>query len=161
MLNIKFKLFSAIGILVCLISTQLLAEDSIPPVSNGIIKIKSKHGVTETINKMETVLNKKGMTIFTSINHTAGAKKAGMQLRPTELLIFGNPKIGTLLMQCKQSAALDLPLKALAYEDENGQVWLAYNDPNYLAKRHYVSNCSQVTNKMGKALANFSKMATE
>lgn len=161
MLNIKFKLFSAIGILVCLISTQLLAEDSIPPASNGIIKIKSKHSVTETINNLETVLKKKGMTIFTRINHTAGAEKVGMQIRPTELLIFGNPKVGTPLMLCSQTAALDLPQKALAYKDESGQVWLVYNDPAYMAKRHNIKGCDAAVQKVTNALANFSRLATK
>ena len=152
----KTKFLTTLIILLCTISTQSNATDS-----NGIIKIKSKHTVAETINKLEAVLNKKGMTVFKRVNHAAGAEKAGLKLRPTELLIFGNPKVGTPLMLCSQTAALDLPLKALAYKDENGQVWLAYNDPGYIAKRHHVSNCSQVTNKMSKALANFSKAATE
>ncbi len=161
MSNIKFKIFSTIGILVCLISTQLLAEDSIPPASNGIIKIKSTHSVTETINKLETVLKKKGMTIFKRVNHTAGAEKVGMQLRPTELLIFGNPKVGTPLMLCSQTAALDLPQKALAYKDENGQVWLAYNDPVYMAQRHNIQGCENSVQKVTKALAKFVRAATE
>ena len=152
----KTKFLTVLIILLCTISTQSNATDS-----NGIMKIKSKHTVAETINKLEAVLNKKGMTVFKRVNHAAGAEKAGLKLRPTELLIFGNPKVGTPLMLCSQTAALDLPLKALAYKDENGQVWLAYNDPGYIAKRHHVSNCSQVTNKMSKALANFSKAATE
>jgi uncharacterized protein (DUF302 family) len=84
------KILSALTILFCLISTNALALDS-----NGIIKIKSSHSVTETINKLEAVLNKKGMTIFKRVNHTAGAEKVGLKLRPTELLIFGNPKVGT------------------------------------------------------------------
>ena len=128
---------------------------------NGIIKIKSAHSVTETINKLETVLTKKGMTIFKRVNHTAGAEKAGLQLRPTELLIFGNPKVGTPLMLCSQTAALDLPQKALAYEDKDGQVWLAYNDPAYMAKRHDTKGCDAAIQKVTNALANFSRIATE
>ena len=129
--------------------------------ASGIIKIKSVHSVTETINKLEAVLNKKGMTIFKRVNHTAGADKAGIQLRPTELLIFGNPKVGTPLMLCSQTAALDLPQKALAYEDTNGQVWLAYNDPVYMAKRHNTKNCDAAVQKVTNALAKFTKIATE
>ena len=128
---------------------------------NGIIKIKSTHSVAETINKLEAVLTKKGMTIFKRVNHTAGAEKAGLQLRPTELLIFGNPKVGTPLMLCSQTAALDLPQKALAYEDKNGQVWLAYNDPVYMAKRHNTKDCDAAVQKVTNALAKFSRMATE
>ena len=144
-----------------LVITLLLSTQTYADISSGMIRIKSNNSVTATIDKLETALKNKGMTIFKRVNHAAGAEKAGLKLRPTELLIFGNPKVCTPLMLCSQTAALDLPQKALAYKDESGQVWLAYNDPGYIAKRHHVSNCSQVTNKMSKALANFSKAATE
>ena len=101
------------------------------------------------------------MTIFKRVDHTAGAEKAGLQLRPTELLIFGNPKVGTPLMLCSQTAALDLPQKALAYEDENGEVWLAYNDPAYMAKRHNLKDCDKPVQKVTQALSNFARAATE
>ncbi len=161
MLQIKFRIFSFIGILVCLISSHAFAKDSIQPTSNGLIKIKSTHSVEKTINRLETAVLDKGMTIFKRINHTAGAEKAGMQLRPTELLIFGNPKVGTPLMLCSQTAALDLPQKALAYKDENGQVWLVYNEPAYMAKRHHIQGCDAAVQKVTNALANFSRIATE
>ena len=121
------NIFSVLIVLSSLISTQSSASESNANAKNGIIAIKSSHTVSETIDKLEDVLNKKGMTIFKRVNHSAGAEKAGLTLRPTELLIFGNPKVGTPLMLCSQTAALDLPQKALAYEDESGQVWLAYN----------------------------------
>ena len=152
----KTKFLTTLIILLCTISTQSNATDS-----NGIIKIKSKHTVTETIDKLETVLNNKGMTIFKRVDHAAGAKKAGLKLRPTELLIFGNPKVGTPLMLCSQTAALDLPQKALVYKDESGQVWLAYNDPAYMAKRHSIQGCDAAVQKVTNALANFSRIATE
>ena len=152
----KTKFLTTLIILLCTISTQSNATDS-----NGIIKIKSKHTVTETIDKLETVLNNKGMTIFKRVDHTAGAKKAGLKLRPTELLIFGNPKVGTPLMLCSQTAALDLPQKALVYKDESGQVWLAYNDPAYMAERHNIQGCDAAVQKVTNALANFSRIATE
>jgi len=139
-----------------LLSTQASAD-----VSNGIIRIKSNHDVTTTIDKLENVLKTKGMTIFKRVNHTAGAEKAGLQLRPTELLIFGNPKVGTPLMLCSQTAALDLPQKALAYKDESGQVWLAYNDPTYMAMRHNIKNCEEPVQKVSNALAKFTRAATE
>lgn len=129
--------------------------------ADGIIRIKSANNVTDTINKLEGVLIKKGMTIFKRINHTVGAKKAGLQLRPTELLIFGNPKVGTPLMLCAQSAALDLPQKALAYEDKQGQVWLIYNDPAYMAKRHNTKDCNAVIQKVTNALDKFAGAATK
>ena len=139
-----------------LLSTQVFAENS-----NGIIRIKSNHDVSTTLDKLENVLTSSGMTIFKRVNHSAGAEKAGLQLRPTELLIFGNPKVGTPLMLCSQTAALDLPQKALAYEDEDGQVWLAYNDPAYMAKRHGIQGCEKPLQTVTNALAKFTRIATE
>jgi uncharacterized protein (DUF302 family) len=129
--------------------------------SDGIIRIKSPHSVSDTVDKLESVLKDKGMTIFDRIDHAQGAEKAGLALRPTELLIFGNPKVGTPLMLCSQTAALDLPQKALAYEDENGQVWLAYNDPVYMAKRHGIKDCDKAVEKVTNALAKFASAATQ
>ena len=128
---------------------------------NGLVQIKSNYDVTETINRLETALLKKGMTVFKRIDHTAGATKVNLQLRPTEVLIFGNPKVGTPLMLCSQTSAIDLPQKALAYKDENGQVWLAYNNPAYLVKRHNIQGCEKAVEKVSNALANFIKMAAE
>ena len=128
---------------------------------NGLITIKSAHSVKKTVDRLESVLKEKGMTVFTRINHTDGAKKIGLKLRLTELLIFGNPKVGTPLMQCSQSAAIDLPQKALVSEDQDGQVWLTYNDPTYLANRHDINGCDEVIKKIEKALRNFSHAATK
>lgn len=145
-----------------LISCSLsFAEAMSPNKNNGLITLKSKHDVSETLNRLEAVLNKKGMTIFKRIDHSAGAERAGMKLRPTELLIFGNPKVGTPLMLCSQTAAIDLPQKALAYEDEKGQVWLSYNDPVYMAQRHHIKDCEKPLKKVTKALATFARIATE
>ena len=115
---------------------------------SGMISIKSSHDVKVTANRLEKNLIAKGMTVFIRINHTEGAQKVGMKLRPTEVIIFGNPKVGTPLMQCGQSVAIDLPQKALIWEDETGQVWLSYNDPKYLAKRHGIKGCADVIKKM-------------
>ena len=143
-------------VITILLSTQSYAGDS-----NGMIRIKSNHDVSTTLDNLESVLKTKGMTIFKRVDHTAGAEKAGLQLRPTELLIFGNPKVGTPLMLCSQTAALDLPQKALAYEDEHGKVWLAYNDPAYMANRHNLKDCDKPVQKVTDALANFARAATE
>jgi len=156
MSSITSKIIFGLIILLSLTCTTVYAGET-----NGIIKIKSAHTVPETINKLEAVLTKKGMTIFKRVNHTAGADKVGLQLRSTELLIFGNPKVGTPLMQCSQTAALDLPQKALAYKDENGQVWLAYNDPAYMAKRHDIQGCEKAVQKVTNALAKFASIATK
>ncbi|BCO08021.1 hypothetical protein GF1_03970 [Desulfolithobacter dissulfuricans] len=101
----------------------------------------------------------KGMTVFARINHAEGAQKVGKKLRPTELIIFGNPRVGTPLMQCAQSVGIDLPQKALIWEDEKGQVWLFYNDPEYLADRHGIKGCDEVIKKIANALGNFARTA--
>lgn len=141
--------------------TTLLITQALADTSDGIIRIKSNHDVNTTIERLKTALEKKGMTIFKHIDHSTAAKNAGLNLRPTELLIFGNPKVGTPLMLCSQTAALDLPQKALAYEDDNGQVWLTYNDPAYMAKRHDIKGCKNAIQKVNNALAKFSGIATK
>jgi len=129
--------------------------------SNGLIKIKSHYSVNETINRLEKILTRKGMTIFIRINHSAGAKKVGIKLRPTELLIFGNPQVGTPLMLCSQTSALDLPQKVLVYKDKKGQVWLAYNNPDYMAKRYNIHGCGKQLNRITTALKKITRLATE
>ena len=127
---------------------------------NGLINVKSSHDTKTTADRLENALKQKGMTVFIRIDHTAGAQKVGQKLRPTELVVFGNPKVGTPLMQCRQSTAIDLPQKALIWEDEEGQVWLSYNNPNYLVERHGITGCAEVVKKIEKALSNFAKAAT-
>jgi uncharacterized protein (DUF302 family) len=127
---------------------------------NGLISIKSSHDVQRTADRLENTLREKGMTVFIRINHAEGAQKVGKKLRPTELVVFGNPKVGTPLMQCSQSVAIDLPQKVLIWEDEAGHVWLSYNDPKYLAKRHGITECVNVIKKIEKALSNFAHAAT-
>jgi uncharacterized protein (DUF302 family) len=129
--------------------------------ADGMVTVKSSHGVTATADKLESVLKEKGMTVMNRINHAGGADKAGLELRPTEVVIFGNPKVGTPLMQCAQSVAIDLPQKALVWEDSDGTVWLGYNDPDYLKQRHSIEGCDQVIEKVKGALAGFAKAATE
>jgi uncharacterized protein (DUF302 family) len=133
---------------------------SVTYADNGIISIKSSHSVKTTVDRLENILREKGMTVFIRINHAEGAQKVGKKLRPTELIIFGNPKVGTPLMQCGQSAGIDLPQKALIWQDEAGQVWLSYNDPKYLASRHSIKECGEIIKKIEKALGNFARMAT-
>jgi uncharacterized protein (DUF302 family) len=103
---------------------------------DGLITIASKLSVKETIDRLASTVTSKGMTVFGRIDHGAGAAQVGMPLRPTEVLIFGNARGGTPLMQAKQTIGIDLPLKALAWEDADGKVWLTSNDPAWLARRH-------------------------
>jgi len=139
----------------------LLMCSGLTLAADGLIKVKSNHSVAATADKLEAVLSENGMKIMNRINHAAGAESANMELGPTELVIFVNPKVGTPLMQCSQTVAVDLPQKALIWEDENGQVWLGYNDPQYLKTRHAIEGCDPVLAKVGAALKNFARAATE
>src|SRR6202035_2110015 len=99
---------------------------------DGLTTIPSRHAVTATIDRLAAGVTAKGMTVFARIDHAKGAHDAGLDLRPTELLIFGNARAGTPLMQAQQTAGIDLPLKALAWEDAAGKVWLSFNDPEWI-----------------------------
>ena len=101
----------------------------------GIISKPSKYSVQETLHRLETILSAKGIKVFARVDHSGEAEKAGLKMPPTQLLIFGNPKGGTPVMLAAPTAAIDLPLKALAWQDANGQVWLSYNDPVYIQRR--------------------------
>ena len=103
---------------------------------NGLTTIASALSVSETIDRLIAAIAPLGMNVFARIDHAAGAAKVGMPLRPTQLLLFGNPKGGTPLMQDRQTAGIDLPLKALAWEDSGGKVWLSYNEASWIARRH-------------------------
>lgn len=127
---------------------------------NGIIRLQSSHDVSTTMDRLESAARNKGLTIFTRINHAKNAENAALALRPTELLILGNPKAGTPLMQCGQGIALDLPQKVAVLEDEEGAVWLSYNDPAYLAERHAVNGCQEVISRIGELLGNLARTAT-
>ncbi len=106
--------------------------------TNGLLQIPSPYSVDETLNRLQSLFTEKGMKIFALIDHSGEAEKAGLKMRPTKVLIFGSPKGGTPLMVAAPSLAIDLPLKALVAEDENGKVSISYNDPQYLQQRHNV-----------------------
>ena len=137
--------------IVCLAVPVLAAE--------GVITLPSSHTVEETGRRLERILHEKGMTVFNHIKHSKAAAGVGIELRHTELILFGNPKVGSPLMKCQQSVAIDLPQKALIWEDEKADVWISYNMPAYLVKRHNISGCEEVIAKIGKALAGITKAA--
>jgi uncharacterized protein (DUF302 family) len=110
---------------------------------NGLISIESRFGVAETIDRLVATVTGGGLRVFARIDHAAGAREIGAPLRPTELLIFGHPKGGTPLMQDRQLTGIDLPIKALAWEDEQGKVWLSYSDAQWLAERHDLGDASR------------------
>ena len=144
-----------------LLTILVLLIISVPVyAAEGMIDVESSFGVEETGDRLDNVLKEKGMTIFNRVKHSAAAKKVGVELPETELIIFGNPKVGSPLMKCKQSVAIDLPQKALIWKDLEGKVWISYNNPRYLEKRHNISSCEDVISKIEKALAGISKAAS-
>jgi uncharacterized protein (DUF302 family) len=139
---------------VCLWVVQAMAAD-------GLVTVRSSYSPKETMKRLETEVKAKGLTVFARIDHTAGAAEVGLSLRPTELLIFGNAKGGTPLMQSVQTIGIDLPLKILIWQDETGGTWLSYNDPSWLAKRHGANhNVEATVTALTSALQALAKAAT-
>ncbi|MEX1165863.1 MAG: DUF302 domain-containing protein [Hydrogenophaga sp.] len=134
-----------------LTALALTATVTLASAADGLIAIKSPHSAKATMDKLEAVVKSRDLNVFARIDHAAGAAKIGQTLRPTEVLIFGNPQGGTPFMACAQSVGIDLPLKALVWEDAAAQVWVGYNDPAWLAKRHGAESCAVVPN-LQKAL---------
>lgn len=128
--------------------------------ASSIVITRSTHDVNETINRLEAALRAKGVTIFARIDHAANAQRVHVTLRPAQLLIFGNPKLGSPLLQSNPMVGLDLPMKALAWEDADGKVWLAYTAAATIAKRYRIENRAAVVDKMTGALKNFAAAAT-
>jgi len=126
--------------------------------AEGFIVHQSAFTPKQTMDKFENLAKQKGLNIFARINHSSGAQKIGKELPATELLIFGNPKGGTPLMECAQTAGIDLPLKILVWQDKDNKVWLGYNDMAFIAKRHDIKECPAV-NKLQQALAGLVKQA--
>ena len=128
--------------------------------SNGLVSVDSPYSVEETVNRLQTVMGERGLTVMTTINHAANAENVGMELRPTQLIIFGNPKLGTQLMQSSQTVAIDLPQKFLVWEDADGQVHMTYNDPQYLAQRHGITDRDDVLTTISNALNGLAEAAS-
>jgi uncharacterized protein (DUF302 family) len=127
---------------------------------NGLITLPSEYPVTETIDRLAALVTARGLHVFARIDHADGAAKAGMALRPTQLLIFGNPTGGTPLMQDRQTAGIDLPVKGLAWEDADGRVWLSYNDAAWIAQRHALgAESRKAVEAMAAGLAALTKAA--
>jgi uncharacterized protein (DUF302 family) len=133
----RAKLFTLI-VVICLQGVHAMAV-------KGLITLRSNYGPKDTMDRLEAVVKAKGLTVFAHVDHAAGAAAAGLPLRPTDLLIFGNAKGGTPLMQSAQTIGIDLPLKMLVWQDAAGATWLSYNDPSWLAKRHGLSAAVEAT----------------
>ena len=146
-------------ILLILVATTLFCSGAFAD-TNGVVSVPSAHPVAATADRLETALEAKGMKLFLRLDHAAGAASVGRELGPTTLVIFGNPKVGAPLMQCARQVGLDLPQKALIWEDEAGTTWFSYNSPEYLRTRHDIQGCDQVLAKVSKALTAFAQAAT-
>jgi uncharacterized protein (DUF302 family) len=128
--------------------------------ADGLTTLRSSYGPHDTMNRLEAEVKARGMTVFARIDHAAGATGAGLSLRPTEVLVFGNAKGGTPLMQSVQTIGIDLPLKALVWQDASGVTWLSYNDPAWLAQRHGLAGETSTTiGNLSAALAAVTKAA--
>ena len=130
-------------------------------MAGGTLKVESPYSVTETLDRLQKIFEGKGITVFTRIDHAAGARTAGSDLLPTEVMIFGNPKLGTPLMKLNREVAFDLPLKALAWKDEDGKVWLAVTNPAELNQTYALAGANGVIEKMTGALKALTQKAVE
>ena len=131
-------------------------------MADGLTTIASSLGAKETMDRLEAEVKAKGLTVFARVDHAGGATAVGLPLRPTELLIFGNARGGTPLMQVNQEAGIDLPLKALVYEDASGKAWLAYDNPSWIAQRHGLgADVAATVQTLTKALEAFAAHAVK
>jgi uncharacterized protein (DUF302 family) len=128
-------------------------------IIGGLTSIQSSFGPKETMDRLVAEIRAKGMSVFARIDHAAGAAEVGLTLRPTELIIFGNARGGTPLMQAAQTVGIDLPLKALVWEDAAGKTWISYNEPKWIAQRHDVANAQPIVTKMADLLSAISTAA--
>lgn len=137
-------------------AATVIATASLASAADGLVVVESPYSAKDTMARAEDIVKQRGLSVFARIDHAAGAAKIGKSLRPTELLIFGNPQGGTPFMECAQSVGIDLPLKLLVWEDATSHVWVGYNNPAFLARRHDVAQCPVVAN-LGKALASLTE----
>jgi uncharacterized protein (DUF302 family) len=142
-----------------LLSVVLFCSSLSVMASDGLVKYESHYSVKETADRFERIAKSKGLTLFARIDHRKNASGVSLQLRPTEVIIFGNPKVGTPLMMCAQDVAIDLPQKVMVSEDANNRVWLTYNNPSYLMTRHKIKGCDEVIKKIAQVLSKLSKAA--
>jgi len=130
-------------------------------IVEGLTTVPSHFAPKETMDRVETEIRERGMNVFARIDHAAGAAEVGLTLRPTELIIFGNARGGTPLMQSVQTVGIDLPLKALVWQDAAGKTWISYNEPAWIAQRHHVSDAQPIVNKMADLLSAILRKAAD
>ena len=153
-------ILGSLALIKSLWGTRESAMNSGDHAEADLVTLPSAHNVTETIERLKSLLTQKGIELFAHIDHTAGARKAGLSLRPTQVLIFGNPKAGTPLMQSQQTIGLDLPLRVLIWEDEAGKVWLSYRRVADLAQAHHVADRDETVKALDGSLTALANAAT-
>ena len=146
---------------ILLVSSWLLLWAAPGLTDDGLVDLQSQFSVAETLDRFEAAAKDAGLHIFARLDHAKGATSVGQELRPTELLIFGNPKVGTGVMTSNQRAGIELPMKVLAWQDEEGVVWLSYTRPDYLFQRFEITDRPEIEHKMSAALARLSMAATQ
>ena len=139
--------------------SAIAVADQTTTNNSGLITISSPYDVTETSDRLESIIKEKGLTLFARIDHSANAQKAGAELSPTQVLIFGNPKVGTPLMNCSATTAIDLPQKMLVVENEAQETQVIYNSPQYLQQRHDIQGCDEVLTKISGVLKGITEAA--
>ncbi|MEL0624510.1 DUF302 domain-containing protein [Marinomonas arenicola] len=144
---------ASLGVVALLSSFAANAADS-------LLRYESHYSVQETADRFASIAQSKGLNVFARIDHQQNAEGAGLSLRPTQVILFGNPKVGTPLMKCAQDVAIDLPQKALISEDANQKVWLSFNNPEYLKERHHIQGCDAVIKKISGVLNKLGSAAT-
>jgi uncharacterized protein (DUF302 family) len=151
----SFAMACAAAVAVWLLGANAMAAD-------GLTTVQSSFGAAETVDRLVAEIRKRGLTLFAQVDHAAGAAEVGLPLRPTMLLIFGNAKGGTPLMQADQTAGIDLPLKALVWEDQNGKTWVSYNEPRWIAGRHGLAAAqAHIVDALTAAVAGIAQKATQ
>ena len=156
----KFVTLAIVSLVLGACSTMKAPEN--PQGVHGMIAIKSAHSAKVTMDRYEAAVKAAAMNIFARVDHAAGAQRVGKTLRPTEVLIWGSPQAGTPMLECSQTVGIDLPQKALVWQDASGDVYLAWNDPVHLVTtRHETKGCEGVTTSIAQSMANFAKQATQ
>jgi uncharacterized protein (DUF302 family) len=137
----------------------LLAALTVGMQNDSIVRVQSTRNFSQTVGALDSALAAANLTVFARVDHAANARGVSMELRPTTVFIFGNPQVGTLLMQCEQTMGLDLPLKVLVWQDSSNAVWIGYEPPTRLAERHNAQGCREVIERMTAALAGLTRAA--
>jgi uncharacterized protein (DUF302 family) len=167
---IKLSILGLAGLLLLSLElTAVVARPQLPQLkpmisgdrNNGLIRLKSNFSIEETTTRIESLLKERNLVLVAKIDHAANAKSVKLELRPTRLFIFGNARTGTPLMQCNQSVGIDLPMKALVWQDAQGQVWFGYNDPQYLKDRHQLTRCDREINAASQAMKALATAVTQ